>query len=322
MIFVPEKNGFRNFISLYRNKVYKLEIPAVRGRKTWGSCSGWILTLGLDLTIQLLNPLTRVCLSLPPQSSLQLRPNDARTPYCYRVIKRVFVFMKQQPPPRNDEGDSFVVIIYGPLYQLAVYRPGYTSWTIVKETATLNQFIGVAFRKDRIFALCKAGSLSVFDIDSLAAIDFDDPTPPENVKFALRKGKFNHLMLVESRGDILIVCKQQDSNRCGFPVGPVHFFVYTLDFINKQWVEVRDLGNRAIFVDKSGCVVVCGPERFNCRSNSVYFVADDMKRWLVGEVWIDLCVYNLADRVSEALGFSSEIPNDVLLPLWIVPTLE
>ncbi|KAL7150791.1 hypothetical protein ABFS83_05G137000 [Erythranthe nasuta] len=182
-------------------------------------------------------------------------------------------------------------------------------------------FIDPAFCKDRIYALCKGGSLSVFDIDSLAAINFDDPTPPENVEFALRKGKFNHLMLVESRGGLLMVYKQQDSSR-GFPVGPVHFFVYALDFINKQWVEVRDLENRAIFVDKSGCVVVCGPERFNCRSNSVYFVADDMKRWRVGEVWIDLCVYNLADRVSEALGFSSEIPKDVLLPLWIVPTLE
>ncbi|XP_012847042.1 PREDICTED: uncharacterized protein LOC105967024 [Erythranthe guttata] len=243
MIFVPEKNGFRNFISLYRNKVCKLEIPEFRGRKSWGSCSGWILTLGLDLTIQLLNPLTRVCPSLPPISSLQHRPNDVRTPYCYRVIKRVFVFMKQQPPPRNDEGGgSFVVIIYGPLYRLALYRPGYTSWTIP------------------------------------SSFDFDDPTPPENVKFALRKGKFNHLMLVESRGDILTVYTQQDSNRCGFPVGSVHFFVYALDFINKQWVEVRDLGNRSIFVDKSGCVVVCGPERFNCRSNSVYFVADNMQK--------------------------------------------
>ncbi|XP_043716750.1 F-box protein At1g10110-like [Telopea speciosissima] len=69
MLAEKEDNDNRGFYSLSTQKVYNLNLPEARGRKCWSSC-GWLITLGLDLEIHLLNPFSREQIRLPPQPTL------------------------------------------------------------------------------------------------------------------------------------------------------------------------------------------------------------------------------------------------------------
>ncbi|KAK8577149.1 hypothetical protein V6N13_122142 [Hibiscus sabdariffa] len=43
-------------------EIFELDLPEIRGRRCWGSPYGWLVTCGIDLEIQLFNPLSRASL--------------------------------------------------------------------------------------------------------------------------------------------------------------------------------------------------------------------------------------------------------------------
>ncbi|KAK4404758.1 hypothetical protein Sango_0844400 [Sesamum angolense] len=312
-----ENDSFRSFISLYRNKVYNSELPEVHGRRCWGSSSGWLVTVGNDLDIRLHNPFTRVSVNLPPKSSLRIHFGEILG--WYEIIEKAFVFKKPCTSHANEE-DLLVMIIYGPLKQLAFCRPGYSSWRTVKDISHTG-YIDVTHVKDQIFALCGLGYLVVIDIDSLAVTDINGPQAPEHVALSLPLWHWEHLILVESSGDLWMVYQNHTSIRRRSSVESIEFYVYTFDFSKKRWIRLSSLGDHAIFVGDNCSMSIRAPERFNCKSNSIYFIGKRMEeRWPCGEVHVDLGVYSITNGISEPLRFGPDIPKYYSFPLWVTPT--
>ncbi|KAI3444324.1 hypothetical protein Pfo_000989 [Paulownia fortunei] len=310
----------RSFISLYRNKVYNSELPEAHGRRCWGSSSGWLVTLGNDLKIHLLNPFTRVSISLPPKSSLQIHFGEILD--WYEIIEKAFVFKKPCTSHANEE-DLLVMIIYGPLKQLAFCRPGYGSWKSIKDNSHAG-FIDVTYVKDQIFALCDMGSLVVIDIDGLAVIDINGPHPRGHVALSLPQWDWEQLFLVESSGDLWMVYQNHTGNHRRSSIESIEFFIYSFDFNKKRWIRLSNLGNHAIFVgDNCSIMSIRAPDCFNCKSNRIYFVGKEMeKRWPYREVHVALGVYNLTNGISKPLCCGPEIPKYYSFPLWVVPTVH
>ncbi|XP_057785375.1 putative F-box protein At5g55150 [Salvia miltiorrhiza] len=309
-----ENSGFRSFISLCRNRVYSTELPEVRGRRCWGSSSGWIVTIGDDLQIHLLNPFTRVSICLPSKSSLQIQFSEILD--WHDIIQKVFVFRNPFNSGVNEEG-LLVLIIYSPLNQLAFCRPGYSSWKNIRDTNDAG-FIDAACLGDRIYAIRDLGSLIAIDIESLAVVNITGQHHPRHVSLSLLpRWDWERLFLVESSGELWIVLQRHKS------INSIEFLIYSFDFVKKKWIRLSSLGNSAVFVDSSCSVVTGASEFLNCKSNCVYFVGTrNEERWQNREIHVGLGVYSLEKGVSEPLCFGTDAPRCYSFPLWVTPTMS
>ncbi|KAL4386345.1 hypothetical protein GQ457_09G024940 [Hibiscus cannabinus] len=107
----------------------ELDLPEIRGRRCWGSPFGWLETCGLDLEIQLFNPLSRASLPLP---SLRAFPGyedeewEDRTPkdLCSFFLRKLILTSS----PEESGSDCIVLAIYRYL-NLAFAKPGDKAWT-------------------------------------------------------------------------------------------------------------------------------------------------------------------------------------------------
>ncbi|GFP97353.1 uncharacterized protein at1g65760 [Phtheirospermum japonicum] len=308
-----ENNGrIRSLLSLCTNKVYKSDLPEASGSRCWGSSLGWLVTLGPDLNIHLLNPLTRVSIDLPHISSLQTHSGEILDQQ--EFIEKAFVFNK----PRENEPDLLVMIIYGPLGRLGFCRPGYSSWICIGDDDR-GGFIDALCMTDRIIALSNMGSLFVVDIDGRAVIDITCPHSPQFFTLLFPLWDWEQLSLVESSsGDLWMVHQNRSGHRRS-----VVFIVYKYDFDKKWWIRLSGLGDCAIFVGDNCCVCVRAPDRFKCRRNCIYFVGKEReRRWPNREMFADVGVYCVEDGSCGPLDRGPESPRYYSFPIWVIPTLN
>ena len=66
-----EESRTRGFFNLRNAKGYNFELPEVAERRCFGTSFGWLLTIGTDLQINLLHPLSKPLLCLPPQPTFR-----------------------------------------------------------------------------------------------------------------------------------------------------------------------------------------------------------------------------------------------------------
>lgn len=121
------------FFSFYKNKRHLVPLPEAQGRRCWGSSCGWIFTIGLDLQMHLLNPITRVRINLPPHSTFSqeftLELAATRDWYRTHFVHKAFVFKMSKR-----KGDILVMVIHGKNCCLAFARPGFSSWVTVESS--------------------------------------------------------------------------------------------------------------------------------------------------------------------------------------------
>lgn len=321
MYTYDEQSGIRSLLSLYRNKVSNLEVPEARGKRCWGSSSGWLVTIGSDLQLQLLNPFSRVSFNLPAKSSLQVSFGDFLS--WHDIIERAYVF--RNPSTSNANGDLLVMIIYGTLKQLAFCRPGYTSWRRIKDRKRSHaEFIDLTCVKDQIFALSYTGSLVLVDIDSLGVTSVSGQDPPRNVALSLLIGGSERISLVESSGDLWMVYQNRECHRWTSRVESTSFMVYRFDFDRKQWIRLSDLGSHTIFVGgDNSCIAVNSAHYSKCESNVIYFVASKKeKEWPKRVVHVDLGVHCLSSGYSRPLCICPDERKMFCFPIWVIPTLH
>ena len=136
-----DDDSTRNFFSLSTNKSYSLYLPEACGRRCWGSRYGWLITLGIDLEIHLLNPITRAGLPLPPQSTFKPRdpfhwpPSELRRHFVSKAVLGLL------PSSSSFYEDQFIVFMLYLCGRLAFARPGDNAWTAIKTPS----FIDVTF---------------------------------------------------------------------------------------------------------------------------------------------------------------------------------
>ncbi|XP_073121911.1 F-box protein At2g17036-like [Henckelia pumila] len=290
------ENSERIFVSLSRNKVHSFELPEAHCKQCFGSSSIWLLTIGNDFKMHLLNAFTRVRLDLPTKSSLQVHFDNIQ-PW-YHCIDKVLVVNKPFTSFENED-DLLVVIIYGPLNQLAFSRPGFSSWITVNATSPGGGFRDIAYVNNHI----------------------DGPHPPKIIWVAMSPWwSLSPPFLVESCGDLLLVYQCKIHNDRKSSMKSVSFVIYSFDFSKRQWIRIHNLKNRVIFVGDNCCTSICTSELVYCKHDSIYFVADRDKRWRTDSAHcVDLFVYNMDNGIVEPLSF--DIPKHYSCSLWVMPTL-
>ncbi|XP_021279699.1 uncharacterized protein LOC110413256 [Herrania umbratica] len=180
MLAQKEDNDKHCFYKISAEIFIELELPEIRGRKCWGSPFGWLITCGLDLEIQLFNPLSRANLALPPlntfthQEHWQNRTSEDLRNY---FIKKLVVSSNPASP------DCIVFAIYSEFNLLAFAKPGHNkAWTPINAAPTLIE----ATRRIRFDdVICFNGSFfAARDNGQLFLCQDLDASHPKAVEFA------------------------------------------------------------------------------------------------------------------------------------------
>lgn len=307
-----DESLIHKFFSLTNKKPFNLELPEAKGRNCWGSACGWVLTIGIDLNIHLLNPISRIRLSLPPQSTFQHQCHPQFTPqHLRKMFVRKFIVSSQT---------SLVIAIYSGVRRLAFATPGDEVWTCIETPSTCYED-GV-FYQGKFYVVDCEGLVVVWDTNIAHPKAIDFASPPESAD------ETNKFYLVEMSGDLLFVERviihadedapdEESYNKTDF------FEVHKYDFDQGIWFEVLDLGDHALFLGNNTSFAISTMEYPDFKRNSIYYSDDHSENyhWGFDNGLHDMGVYDFEERTLEPIYSGSDIVSQLSRPLFVMPSL-
>ncbi|XP_043721478.1 putative F-box protein At5g55150 [Telopea speciosissima] len=320
MLAEKEDSDNRGFYSLSTQKVYHLNLPEARGRKCLSS-NGWLITLGLDLEIHLLNPFSREQIRLPPQPTLpgqfsyEIEPEHLRNFFVSKVI------LSSTPSHEEEDEKCVVMAIISEYNKLAFLRLGDEVWTPV------DSHIGIAevmYLNGQFYAITNRGKLLIVDISNPhpKTIEFAE-TPEEMVDVCAR------FYLVESVGELFMVAQDvYEGDESTTVETLVHetdgFDVFKFNFDNRKWTQVKSsLDNRALFVGfNSSFAIFPSNNHLGCEPNCIYFTDVDIcGLWRKG-AGKDMGLFRMETEEVDDHYVGPDIFSRVCPPLWICPSFS
>ncbi|OMO60160.1 hypothetical protein CCACVL1_24352 [Corchorus capsularis] len=241
-----EENNMRCFCTASEDKVMERDLPELRGRRCWGTPFGWLVTFGLDLEIQLFNPLSRACLSLPPQPTFNTFNvgDDFADPTAEgfrRFFLYKFAFSSSPPSP-----DCMVMAFLSPMRLLGFAKPGDQAWTTI-DVAAARLLEDVIYFNGSFFAVHNHGHL-------LKCQDLDGPSP-KAIEFAAPS--LMVMMNIMVNQDILLIWTD-----------------LFLDMHTRDWEKICSLGDRCLFLGNCCTFSVLASDYPGCVANCIYFTDD------------------------------------------------
>lgn len=316
MLAEKENSEMRGFYSPLSGKVYEIRLPEVVGKWCWGSPYGWLVTIGTDLDMCLLNPLTRVQILLP---SLRACPNlntliDSSTQGSRS--KDIFIY-KAVLSSAPSSPDCAVMIIYSDYGRLAFTKPGHQTWTLLEsESGPVDDII---YFNGSFLAVNLSWEVWICDISGsqLKTIRFAAAPALQDVDEIEYEAKY----LVESGGEIYMVTRNlYDTARRDIPyMRTWTFSVLKLDMCNKRWEEVENLDHCSFFLGNNHSFSTWASDYPEFRKNSIYFT-DDYCGFLNIPRNFDMGIYNFQNTQIEHYPVGHDALSMFSAPLWIRPS--
>ncbi|KAK9129343.1 hypothetical protein Sjap_009830 [Stephania japonica] len=254
-----------------------------------GSTQGWLVKLEQSVPEKflILNPLSDSRIRPLPQlfpnfldlmgvqvtelgQEFVLRYTDNR-PFSYTgdVYKEKVIFSSNSV--WSDEPD-FVIMTIHVSGKLALFSFRDNVWTVIDDL--LSPYDDVIHHKGQFYAVDSAGRAVVIEVsNSLMTRDVAPSVFGGDKKY-----------LVESDGELLLVDRHiiaddesdSQSENCVMNY-TVKFDVFKLDHVGEVWVEVRNLGDRVLFLGDNCSFSAFASDLSGCRGNCIYFLEKSCK---------------------------------------------
>ncbi|KAJ4982126.1 hypothetical protein NE237_032963 [Protea cynaroides] len=289
----------RNFLSLSSGKCYGFHIPEIHQKWCGGSTQGWLITVDESTEeIQLFNPVSRDCIRLPSLPTFYLLPDFIEDSHPSDYISKAVLSTN---PCRTS--DYVLLAIVGHDEKLAYYKSGADKWIDMR--TRWNLFEDVIYYKGLFYAICYHGVVLSYDFSSEPPIEtLITGGPPEG-------RTCNRYYLVESLGELLLVLRHFNERT---PDKTVRFQVRKLDERKREWIQMKCIGNRILFLG-NGCSMSIAAQDFpECKGNSIYFNDDYCYRFLETPFrYRDIGVFNFENDSVDSF-------YDDSLTIWTTPS--
>lgn len=317
MLSEKEDTDLRKFYDLSTNEVFQVPLPEARGRKILGSAHGWLITVDEDGQFNVLNPLNRMQIALPPQSSFQsvkerppkLTPQEVRDMFPLRATLA--------PDPASGDFIAMVVHLGFDTTCLSFCRSSDNGWTRFE---TLGVDAVLDFADGHFYSTNMGGEIFHNEISTTPKMELIAGLHPYDIT-----GSY---YVVECDGEILVV------SRFRWVGGPTRepwdgtnhytntFKVYKLNLKDKLLTEIYNIGDNALFVGFNS--TLCLPATTDIKAykkNCIYFT-DDYHDGIFGDIedigGLDMGVFNLDDGTIEP-HYPGVSKSNFSLPIWFVP---
>ncbi|KAL5567983.1 hypothetical protein UlMin_024558 [Ulmus minor] len=327
LLIRAEEEHIWKFYNVTNNKFLDLNLCVPYDKCLSGSSEGCLVTVNEDFGLTLYRPTFIIdegktyqnkIIHLPP-----LFPPDPIQDFDIELrgmyVKKVAIFTAD---PIGNPDDFAIVVIYR--CQLAYIRPAKDNkWTRIVDTKiSFRAFDDVVYYNNQFYAITMSyGKVISFDVN--------DPNNL-NVKLVIRdsfghheKGTFVDVRyLVKSYGELLMVERYWDDLGDRFTT---KFRVFKLSLDRLKWIEIKSLGDVALFLGDNYSLSITASNFDGCESNCIYFTHDEDGGGYGPRGPCDLGVYNVE---TGRFVWNYSINLDVLAkmidqpPIWFVPKIN
>ncbi|XP_074289801.1 putative F-box protein At5g55150 [Silene latifolia] len=323
------------------NKCYRWNLPETFGGRCWGSPYGWVAMAKLDLSVQLFNPITKATISFPSLETLPYLPkntpayNNERRDYYHSCLSGFLTKLIVLKVSQNDHRHEFVImIIYDFHRRLAFARHGDPSWTsvLIKETTSVRIFDVVAM-DNHVYAIYDDAAIAYWEIKEFFGFELVKPMdylPGDPETFNDLYIDQIKVYLIQSNTDLLMVLRSKvhvsNADNTNYDYDIVYrtndFEIFKLNHIDKDWENVEDLGDVALFVGDNSSMSVSVADDAKCLQPScIYFTDDESGSWLTPREFggHDMGVFDF--KTNDILRFyeGDDTRSFFCTPTWFIP---
>ncbi|KAH7670202.1 F-box domain-containing protein [Dioscorea alata] len=276
-------------------KVYQIELPELHQRHCAGSSHGWLITIDLNLNINLLNPFSKDQVKLP-----QL-PFDASD-----VWPRLYYecFWSKWPEERRDQliykavlsadpcknSDYTVMAIYCCNFKLAFWRIGDITWTVINSDFVLQDII---WFNGAFYVVGSSNNICRVELgieNKLIEINSHDDSILQSMK------KY----LVNFMGDLLLVYRSIAPAECGVDTMEFlrtdGFMLFKLDQKENKFVELKNINGHVLFLGSNHAVFTPTTTLAEKMEDNFIYFSDDYECANHMYGYRDSGVYNMRDK--------------------------
>ncbi|PON53134.1 hypothetical protein TorRG33x02_306140 [Trema orientale] len=325
------------------NKFLELELLVPYGKRFSGSSNGWLVAVNKDWTVTLYKPYSMVkegnnldtCIRLPCIFPIELEYDlddpqavfyksmgiDIENLYDYHVYKALIT-----TDPLANPSECTVVVIFGPCNELAFLRLAQdTTWTKIEPTISflsddIMHFNGLFYAVNQT-----NGELISFDVTDLcdSTIKYVAPEVPN---FAPQRTHIKRYLVESCGGEILQVERYIKWNKVDNARMTLLFRILRFDFDEKNWIEIENLGDMALFLGDNSSVSISTSDFVGLQPNHIYFTHDiDLITSASNPTICDLGMYDI-ERKNYKLHFAIDSTTLRKMksqpPIWVVPTFN
>ncbi|KAH7834011.1 hypothetical protein Vadar_011897 [Vaccinium darrowii] len=297
-------------------------LPEARGKRCLET-RGWLVTISESGDMNLLHPLTRVQVSLPPISTLKYYEDGDMFNNFVLIQKAVL----SSSPSGSSKDDYVLMIIYGSLGFLGFCRGGDKAWTTI-ETHN-GRFMDITYFNDQFYAVNARGMIYVCDVGGRNPTEAC-PVGGE-IQYTVVPNYERRPYIVEFEGNLLVVIR--DGYDLRFPYGEVEmnaddtvdesridyetreFRVFKMDVSNWRGTELHSLGDNVLFLGDNASISIKASS--GLRPNCIYYTDDCWPSYVLfkrggGK---DMGIFNLEDG-SRTPCYGGESLSPICPPLW------
>ncbi|XP_057958288.1 F-box protein SKIP23-like [Malania oleifera] len=313
MLMEKENNDMRGFYCPSSERVYEILLPEIHGRRCWGSSHGWLVTVGIDMVMHLLNPLSRVQIPLPPLQKCANLNKLVCTPKEFRdiFVNKAVLFSSPSSP------GCVVMAIYSQFGKMAFAKPGDEVWTPMG--CRSGPFDDIIYFNGNFLAVNFEGHVVIHDLTGchLKTVVFAPSSPVDELLYETK-------YLVELGGEILMVIRRLFETGITDPsnLKTWGFEVYKLDLMSKKCEEVMESLNNCgtLFLGNNCSFSICAADYPGCRKNCIYFTDDYIGLANSNPFSYDMGIYSLENRKIEPYPVRHDSVSIFSSPLWIRPS--
>ncbi|XP_027084182.2 F-box protein At2g26160 [Coffea arabica] len=312
MLAEKEFSDLREFCCPLTDRMLKLYLPEIRGKRCWGSSDGWLVTIGADFQMCLLNPLTRKQILLPPLhkcsnlNTLICSPEEFRDYFVCKVV------LTSSPASSS----CVILAIYSDFAKMALAKLGDESWTPLQSSSCL--FLDVIYFGGQLYAIDSLGNIMIYSICG-SCIE----TIPSNLIQSEDELEDRLLYLVDIGGQVHVVQRYvseilttQTPERKTWK-----FEIYKLEAVSHKLEEINCLGDWSIFVGNNHSFAVSTSDHPECCSNCIYFTDDYSGISDPISHGYDVGIYIFENHKIQPFIGEDVSPARFSVPLWFRPVL-
>ncbi|XP_024310313.1 uncharacterized protein LOC100837809 [Brachypodium distachyon] len=300
------------------------------------ACGSW-LVFPRDDGCFLVNPLSRATVTLPALSSVRICPPDAdlsQVPvdppvFTWLHIKDKTLDLRKLMMCSPNLVAAFVN--HHGVGQILVCQPWASSWS-VQANDTCKGFVDMALYQGKLYTLSHHEHLCVVNISQDETTW--DPQVFRNEQvikgdtFSIlmeekRTGVTKKLYLVESRGVLLMVCREVCCTWVldKLVAGRNKFEVFEADFKRSRWVNVMTLGDDQVLFLGQRCSKAVPVSQYEMTGDRIFFFDDDeyYDRYTYEGENASIGVYDMKDQEVSILSTVSWKRDGMRLATWLFP---
>lgn len=313
MLAEKESNDLRESYCPFTNRVFKLYLPEIVSKRCWGSSHGWLVTVGPDFQMCLLNPLSRQQILLPPLhkcsnlNKLICSPEEFRNYFVCKVI------LTSSPTSST----CVILAIYSDFAKMALAKPGDEFWTPLQSSSCL--FLDAIYFGGQLYAIDGLGDIMIYSICGSyvktipSMLTQSEDELEDRLSYLVDLGDQIHVI----HRYICEILTTHTPQRKTWK-----FEIYKLDIITQKLEEISCLGNWSIFVGNNYSFSILTSDHPECRSNCIYFTDDYSGISDLISHGYDMGIYSIENHKIRPFTQEDISPARFSVPLWIKPGLE